>query len=122
MGAAVLMMKAQVGLGVLSLPATFHTLGLVPGLIVLVVIAVLWTCESKRLRCAPRIALIFVRSFRLQTEPTRWASSSTDTPKCTRSPMSVMSSSASPDDTSALPSIGSVSPDLLREPLISGLT
>lgn len=45
MAAAVLMMKAQVGLGVLSLPATFHTLGLIPGLIVLVVIAVLWTCE-----------------------------------------------------------------------------
>lgn len=59
MGAAVLMMKAQVGLGVLSLPATFHTLGLVPGLIVLVVIAVLWTCESRmsRLRASYRADL-----------------------------------------------------------------
>lgn len=40
------MLKAQVGLGVLSLPSTFHTLGLIPGVIVLVVIAILWTCES----------------------------------------------------------------------------
>lgn len=50
MGAAVLMMKAQVGLGVLSLPATFHTLGLVPGVIVLVVIGALWTCECLDLK------------------------------------------------------------------------
>jgi len=43
MAAAVLMMKAQVGLGVLSLPATFHTLGLITVQIDLVLIAVLWT-------------------------------------------------------------------------------
>lgn len=43
MAATVIMVKTQVGLGVLSLPATFATLGLVPGCIVLTVIAVLWT-------------------------------------------------------------------------------
>lgn len=38
-GTAVLMLKTQIGLGVLSIPQVFHTLGLVPGLICLLVIA-----------------------------------------------------------------------------------
>lgn len=33
------MMKTQIGLGVLSIPATFDTLGLIPGLICLLAIA-----------------------------------------------------------------------------------
>ncbi|GAA5852851.1 hypothetical protein JCM8547_004707 [Rhodosporidiobolus lusitaniae] len=40
---AVLLAKAQIGLGVLSIPSVFHTLGLVPGIIILLVIAVLTT-------------------------------------------------------------------------------
>ncbi|GAA6009144.1 hypothetical protein JCM10207_004281 [Rhodosporidiobolus poonsookiae] len=40
---SVLMMKAQIGLGVLSLPATFHTLGLGPGVIAIIVTAILST-------------------------------------------------------------------------------
>ncbi|KAJ5539515.1 hypothetical protein N7513_007847 [Penicillium frequentans] len=39
LGTAVLMMKTQIGLGVLSLPVAFDALGIVPGVIVLCVIA-----------------------------------------------------------------------------------
>ncbi|KAI0019434.1 putative amino acid transporter [Xylariomycetidae sp. FL0641] len=42
-GTAVLMMKTQIGLGVLSIPAAFDSLGLVPGAICLVVIAIITT-------------------------------------------------------------------------------
>lgn len=35
------MMKSQIGLGVLSIPSTFDTLGLIPGLICLLAIAVI---------------------------------------------------------------------------------
>jgi hypothetical protein len=45
MGTAVLMMKTQVGLGVLSIPAALQTLGMVPGVICLMVIAIMTTCE-----------------------------------------------------------------------------
>lgn len=38
-GTVALMMKTQIGLGVLSIPATFDTLGLIPGLICLLAIA-----------------------------------------------------------------------------------
>ncbi|KAJ4012461.1 hypothetical protein NW752_008156 [Fusarium irregulare] len=38
-GTTALMMKTQIGLGVLSMPSVFHTLGLIPGIILLVVIA-----------------------------------------------------------------------------------
>ncbi|KAL4728063.1 hypothetical protein ACLX1H_004779 [Fusarium chlamydosporum] len=38
-GTTALMMKTQIGLGVLSMPAVFHTLGLIPGIILLIVIA-----------------------------------------------------------------------------------
>jgi len=43
MGTAVLMMKTQVGLGVLSIPAALQTLGMVPGVICLMVIAIMTT-------------------------------------------------------------------------------
>lgn len=33
------MMKTQIGLGVLSIPGTFHVLGIVPGVIALIIIA-----------------------------------------------------------------------------------
>ncbi|OAQ61115.1 amino acid transporter [Pochonia chlamydosporia 170] len=39
MGTVALMMKTQIGLGVLSIPAAFDTLGLIPGLICLLTIA-----------------------------------------------------------------------------------
>lgn len=39
-GAIVLMLKTQVGLGVLSIPAVFDTLGLIPGILCLIAIAV----------------------------------------------------------------------------------
>ncbi|CAG7915875.1 unnamed protein product [Penicillium olsonii] len=39
LGTAVLMMKTQIGLGVLSIPVAFNHLGIVPGVIVLIVIA-----------------------------------------------------------------------------------
>ncbi|OJJ07512.1 hypothetical protein ASPVEDRAFT_142422 [Aspergillus versicolor CBS 583.65] len=42
-GTAVLMMKAQIGLGVLSIPEAFNTLGLVPGIVCLLAIAVVTT-------------------------------------------------------------------------------
>ncbi|BGP25414.1 amino acid transporter [Rhodotorula toruloides] len=40
---SILLMKTQIGLGVLNIPEVFHTLGLAPGVIILVVIAVLTT-------------------------------------------------------------------------------
>ncbi|BGP32910.1 hypothetical protein JCM10296v2_004695 [Rhodotorula toruloides] len=40
---SILLMKTQIGLGVLNIPDVFHTLGLAPGVIILVVIAVLTT-------------------------------------------------------------------------------
>ncbi|KAL4807234.1 transmembrane amino acid transporter protein-domain-containing protein [Aspergillus unguis] len=43
LGTVALMMKTQIGLGVLSIPSAFDTLGLVPGLICLVVIACITT-------------------------------------------------------------------------------
>lgn len=36
-------LQTQIGLGVLNIPDVFHTLGLAPGVIILVVIAVLTT-------------------------------------------------------------------------------
>ncbi|GAA5998635.1 uncharacterized protein JCM10292_007119 [Rhodotorula paludigena] len=41
----IILMKTQIGLGVLTIPSAFHTLGLVPGLIVLCVMAIMtgWT-------------------------------------------------------------------------------
>ncbi|KAI1341760.1 putative amino acid transporter [Xylariaceae sp. FL0016] len=39
LGSAVLMMKTQIGLGVLSIPSNFDTLGIVPGVICLLLIA-----------------------------------------------------------------------------------
>ncbi|KAL4891390.1 transmembrane amino acid transporter protein-domain-containing protein [Aspergillus ambiguus] len=42
-GTAALMMKTQIGLGVLSIPVAFDTLGMVPGVIILCVIACITT-------------------------------------------------------------------------------
>ncbi|KAJ5087349.1 hypothetical protein N7456_010965 [Penicillium angulare] len=43
LGTAALMMKSQIGLGVLSIPAAFDTLGIVTGTIIMLVIAVITT-------------------------------------------------------------------------------
>ncbi|KAH9878114.1 hypothetical protein J1614_003331 [Plenodomus biglobosus] len=43
LGTAGLMMKTQIGLGVLSIPAVFDVLGLIPGVICLLIIAVITT-------------------------------------------------------------------------------
>lgn len=43
MGTSVLMLKTQIGLGVLSIPATFDVLGMVPGVICLLVIGAITT-------------------------------------------------------------------------------
>ncbi|KAL6707066.1 hypothetical protein ACN47E_004818 [Coniothyrium glycines] len=43
LGTAALMMKTQIGLGVLSIPAVFDVLGLIPGVICLIIIAVITT-------------------------------------------------------------------------------
>ncbi|KWU42320.1 putative amino acid transporter [Rhodotorula sp. JG-1b] len=40
---SILLMKSQIGLGVLAIPDVFHTLGLAPGIIILLVIAALTT-------------------------------------------------------------------------------
>ncbi|KAE8308249.1 transmembrane amino acid transporter protein-domain-containing protein [Aspergillus transmontanensis] len=42
-GTVALMMKSQIGLGVLSIPTAFNTLGIVPGIICLIAIAVITT-------------------------------------------------------------------------------
>ncbi|KAG9254326.1 transmembrane amino acid transporter protein-domain-containing protein [Emericellopsis atlantica] len=41
LGTVALMMKTQIGLGILTIPASFHALGLIPGIILLCFIAVL---------------------------------------------------------------------------------
>ncbi|PVH95547.1 hypothetical protein DM02DRAFT_660043 [Periconia macrospinosa] len=48
LGTVALMMKTQVGLGVLSIPSVFDTLGMIPGIICLIVIATIntWSCYS----------------------------------------------------------------------------
>lgn len=43
MGTSILMMKTQIGLGVLSIPLVFDTLGMIPGIIVLLGIAIITT-------------------------------------------------------------------------------
>ncbi|KAK1142926.1 hypothetical protein N8T08_007167 [Aspergillus melleus] len=43
LGTMVLMMKTQMGLGILSLPMAFHSLGLIPGIIILLTIATITT-------------------------------------------------------------------------------
>lgn len=43
LGTVALMMKTQIGLGVLSIPAVFDILGMIPGIICLLVIAVITT-------------------------------------------------------------------------------
>jgi amino acid permease len=50
MGAAILMMKTQIGLGVLSIPLVFDTLGMIPGIIILLSIATIttWVCLKER--------------------------------------------------------------------------
>ncbi|CAG7994262.1 unnamed protein product [Penicillium olsonii] len=45
-GTSIIMMKIQIGLGVLSIPAAFHTLGMVPGVISLLCIAFATTWSS----------------------------------------------------------------------------
>ncbi|GAA5844696.1 hypothetical protein JCM9279_002885 [Rhodotorula babjevae] len=41
---SVLLMKSQIGLGVLAIPSVFHSLGMIPGIICLIVIGALTTC------------------------------------------------------------------------------
>ncbi|CAJ0546467.1 Ff.00g010940.m01.CDS01 [Fusarium sp. VM40] len=45
-GTSVLMMKTQIGLGVLSIPAAFDTLGLLPGVICLLAVAIITTWSN----------------------------------------------------------------------------
>lgn len=46
MGTVILMMKTQLGLGVLSIPTAFHSLGMVPGILCLCAIAGLTTWSN----------------------------------------------------------------------------
>lgn len=46
MGTAVLMMKTQIGLGVLSIPVAFDALGIVPGVVCLCAIAAITTWSN----------------------------------------------------------------------------
>ncbi|KAF4456145.1 hypothetical protein F53441_1629 [Fusarium austroafricanum] len=45
-GTAGLMMKTQIGLGVLSIPATFNVLGMIPGIICLLMVAIITTWSN----------------------------------------------------------------------------
>lgn len=75
MGTAILMMKTQIGLGVLSIPLVFDTLGMIPGIIVLLCIAAIttWVC-AQRIRQIVDVSLTLhpkVRLYRwcLQNQP-----------------------------------------------------
>lgn len=43
MGTSVLMIKTQIGLGVLSIPTAFNKLGLIPGVVIMLTIGVITT-------------------------------------------------------------------------------
>ncbi|RGP80467.1 hypothetical protein FLONG3_1395 [Fusarium longipes] len=46
LGTAALMMKTQIGLGILSIPSAFHTLGIIPGVICLLIIGGITTWSN----------------------------------------------------------------------------
>lgn len=46
MGTLVVMLKTQIGLGVLSVPFLFQVMGMVPGVIAFTVVAICVTCMS----------------------------------------------------------------------------
>ena len=46
LGASILMMKSEMGIGILSIPQAFGTLGLIPGIVVLLVISAITTWSS----------------------------------------------------------------------------
>lgn len=48
MGTVVIMMKTQIGLGVLGIPSVLHSLGLVPGVLILLIVATMTTWSGKR--------------------------------------------------------------------------
>jgi amino acid permease len=50
MGTSILMMKTQIGLGVLSIPLVFDTLGMIPGIIILLAIAIITTWVRRQWR------------------------------------------------------------------------
>lgn len=45
-GTVALMVKTQIGLGVLSIPSAFHVLGMIPGVICLILIAIITTWSN----------------------------------------------------------------------------
>lgn len=45
--ASVLMIKVQIGLGVLAIPAVLHTFGLIPAILIIFAVAVATTCISQ---------------------------------------------------------------------------
>lgn len=77
MGAAILMMKTQIGLGVLSIPLVFDTLGMIPGIIILLAIAIIttWVCgrnnSSAIVRRLSDFTSVRLHRWRLQDEPPR---------------------------------------------------
>jgi hypothetical protein len=48
---AVLLIKSQVGMGVLSLPSAMHTLGAVPAVLIILILGLLASCEFKKTFC-----------------------------------------------------------------------
>lgn len=48
LGAFVLMTKANVGLGVLSIPFVFMSVGMVPGIILLIIMNIIIMCEWRK--------------------------------------------------------------------------
>lgn len=46
MGTVILMMKTQIGLGLLSVPGAFNSLGVVPGIICLLAVAIITTWSA----------------------------------------------------------------------------
>lgn len=77
MGAAILMMKTQIGLGVLSIRLVFDTLGMIPGIIILLAIAIIttWVCGRNDspaiVRRLSDFTSVWLHRWRLQDEPPR---------------------------------------------------
>lgn len=60
MGTSILMMKTQIGLGVLSIPLVFDTLGMIPGIIILLTIAIIttWVRGKRRIVYIPAMLML----------------------------------------------------------------
>ena len=101
-GTAFLMIKTQIGIGVLSIPAAFNTLGFVPGIVTLIAVAVIttWVCAGV-IRANAFKATLLIRPFIFASPTMSSVASNCATWRCTVSTMLATSCSAVLDERSS---------------------